>query len=181
MTLSSQPQRSTELMAYLRLLVGEAQRRGGSGWLEYDRLFRAQAAANPAKAWSALDLALFPNSFLAEKYRPARAPPSCEYCLEADHATEDCALAPTSDVVYRKSKEKGQSSESNSVGSCSISGRTVAPTGPVASSCMFVANAAWRGTRQARASRRRRRERRRRSRPSGVFLSLRSRPLWGVG
>ena len=106
-TLSSQPQRSTELMAYLRLLVGEAQRRGGSGWLEYDRQFRAQAAENPTKAWSKLDLlALFLNSFLAEKYRPARAPPSCEYCLEADHATEDCALAPTSEVVYCKSKEK---------------------------------------------------------------------------
>ena len=92
----------------LRLLVGEAQRRGGLGWLEYDRQFRAQAAANPAKAWSKLDLSLFSNSFLAEKYRPARAPPSCEYCLEADHATEDCALAPTSEVVYRKSKQRKQ-------------------------------------------------------------------------
>ena len=81
-------------------------------------------------------------------------------------------------------KRKGLSSASNSIASCSILGKTVAPTGPVASSCIVAANAAWRGTRQARASPRRQHERSRRARPSGVsfffFRSVRSRLLWGV-
>ena len=45
---------------------------------------------------------------MAEKNRPARAPPSCEFYLEADYASEDCALAPKTEGVYRKSKEKGE-------------------------------------------------------------------------
>ena len=33
-----------EMLAYARLLIREAQRHGGRGWLDYDRVFRQQAA-----------------------------------------------------------------------------------------------------------------------------------------
>ena len=37
--LSEHPDRSTQLMAYLRVLVREAQRLGGTGWRAYDHQF----------------------------------------------------------------------------------------------------------------------------------------------
>ena len=35
------------MLAYARLLVREAQRHGGRGWLDYDRIFHQQAALDP--------------------------------------------------------------------------------------------------------------------------------------
>jgi hypothetical protein len=35
------------MLTYARLIVREARRHGGSGWLQYDRVFRQQAAADP--------------------------------------------------------------------------------------------------------------------------------------
>ncbi|XP_062513462.1 uncharacterized protein LOC134189238 [Corticium candelabrum] len=45
------PHRVRELMAYLRMIVPEAQRHGGDGWRSYDVLFRKIAAANFALRW----------------------------------------------------------------------------------------------------------------------------------
>ena len=36
------------MLAYARLMVREAQRHGGLGWLDYDRVFRQQAALDPS-------------------------------------------------------------------------------------------------------------------------------------
>ena len=41
-------------LAYARLIIKEAQRHGGLGWLDYDRAFRQQAAADPAIRWNTL-------------------------------------------------------------------------------------------------------------------------------
>ena len=41
-----------DLMTYGRLILREAQRHGGMGWLEYDRVFRQQAAVERAKSQS---------------------------------------------------------------------------------------------------------------------------------
>ena len=38
-------------LAYARLLIKEAQRHGGLGWLDYDRAFRQQAATDPYLAF----------------------------------------------------------------------------------------------------------------------------------
>ena len=45
------PHRMRDLMAYLRMIVREAQRHGGDGWRSYDVLFWKIAAANFAIRW----------------------------------------------------------------------------------------------------------------------------------
>ena len=104
--LSHQPDRSTELMAYLRVLVREAQRCGGTGWRAYDQQFRMQAGAYPSSAWTSLQTAICGGTFWSSKHAGAKTPVVCDHCLEADHSTEECALAPAADVVYRPSKAK---------------------------------------------------------------------------
>ena len=41
-------------LAYARLIVREALRHGGAGWLDYDRAFRQQAAADPSLRWNTI-------------------------------------------------------------------------------------------------------------------------------
>ena len=43
-----------ERLAYAVLIIREAMRHGGQGWLEYDRLFRQQAALNPTLPWNVI-------------------------------------------------------------------------------------------------------------------------------
>ena len=43
------------MLAYSRLIIREALRHGGSGWMEYDRVFRRQLAINPAMSWNTLE------------------------------------------------------------------------------------------------------------------------------
>ena len=54
---SSDPTTRNQL-AYARLLIKEAQRNGGLGWLHYDRAFRQQAVADPSLAWNTLSQGL---------------------------------------------------------------------------------------------------------------------------
>ena len=42
-------------LAYARLLIREAQRHGGQSWLDYDRAFRQQVAANPSIPWNTIN------------------------------------------------------------------------------------------------------------------------------
>ena len=45
-------------LAYGRLLLREAQRHGGAGWLDYDRVFRQQAALDATLPWNSIHLAI---------------------------------------------------------------------------------------------------------------------------
>ena len=49
---SKHPERVRELLAYQTLIVREARRCGGKGWLTYDWYFRQQVVGNPAADWS---------------------------------------------------------------------------------------------------------------------------------
>ncbi len=42
-------------LTYALLILREARRHGGTGWLEYDRVFRQQAALDPSMQWQELD------------------------------------------------------------------------------------------------------------------------------
>ena len=49
---------SRDRPTYARLIIREAQRHGGQGWLAYDRFFfRQQAALDPSLQWNVLHLA----------------------------------------------------------------------------------------------------------------------------
>ena len=64
---SKQPETFQQLMAYQTLMIQEAWRCGGTGWMAYDSMFRQQAAnAKVALDWSKLNTSLYAVSFMPQ-------------------------------------------------------------------------------------------------------------------
>ena len=80
-----------ERLAYAILLIRESLRHGGSGWLEYDRLFRQQAAIDPTLQWNLIHPGLQATTILAQ--RATGASVFCSLCQDCDHLASNCALA----------------------------------------------------------------------------------------
>jgi len=83
------PERTRDMLAYMRLMVREGHKHGGTGWLKYDRIFRKNNPG-PSASWDVLDpslLTIVPN----QGYSP-RLPG--HHCQELDHRACECALAP---------------------------------------------------------------------------------------
>lgn len=88
---SKYPDRVPNMLAYQTMLVREARRCGGNGWLAYDTAFRQQAAADPLCDWSKLNSSLYPVTFMAQASGRGKC---CPHCLESDHLGDECALSP---------------------------------------------------------------------------------------
>ena len=85
------PERVKKLLAYQTLIVREARRCGGKGWLSYDSYFRQQMAGDwKGEEWGRLNPYFISSTFVA---LGSASWPSCTLCLESDHRDEDCALA----------------------------------------------------------------------------------------
>jgi len=78
------------LLSYARLIICEAQRHSGPGWLEYDEVFRQQAAVNPSLPWNEINSSLHATTILSYRSGPGRF---CSLCHESDHLMSQCALA----------------------------------------------------------------------------------------
>ena len=78
------------MLAYMRLIIREAHRHGGNGWLTYDTVFRRNQQGD-SKPWNVLDPSLH-TAYIAGQGTPPLAP--CKHCNETDHTPEECALAP---------------------------------------------------------------------------------------
>ena len=79
------------ILAHGCIVLQLAQRHSGTGWLEYDRIFRHQAASDPSIPWNVLNPSLMAMTVLAT----SPTGPSntiCPHCQAADHRREDCAL-----------------------------------------------------------------------------------------
>ena len=88
---SKHPERIQKLLSYQTLIVREARRCGGRGWLSYDAYLRQQMAGEwKGDEWGRLNPYLFASTFLAFG-GPHR--PNCTLCLESDHHEDECALA----------------------------------------------------------------------------------------
>lgn len=87
---SSYPERVQELYAYQTMIVREARRCGGKGWLSYDQMFRQHAAVR-ATDWSKLNNSLYATTFLQQQNGRGR---TCVHCMETNHVSNDCSLAP---------------------------------------------------------------------------------------
>ena len=85
------PERFKALMAYQTLMVREARRCGGLGWLTYDTMFRQQAANSTGVDWTKLNTSLYAVTFLQQHSGRGH---TCSHCLETDHEAAACALAP---------------------------------------------------------------------------------------
>ena len=86
---SRRPERCRELWAYQTTIVREARRCGGLGWRSYDARFR-QLAASAEVDWSKVNTSIYAVTFIAQGNRGRM----CRHCLEADHESDTCALAP---------------------------------------------------------------------------------------
>ena len=80
-----------QMLAYARLIIREALRHGGSGWAEYDRVFRRQVAINPTLSWNTLEPSLQAATILGQRSSEGVL---CTICQECDHTANLCALAP---------------------------------------------------------------------------------------
>ena len=85
-----------ELLTYARLIIREALRVGGDGFLTYDRLFREHAAIDKGRTlnWSTLEPGLHQATFIRQAGDNGM---TCTLCKESDHPTRDCALASLKD------------------------------------------------------------------------------------
>ena len=83
------PERTRDMMAYMRLMVREGYKHGGMGWLKYDCIFRKNNPG-PSASWDVLDPSLL-TIVAHQGYSPR--PPS-HHCQELDHSPTECALAP---------------------------------------------------------------------------------------
>ena len=77
-------------LTYARLMIREALRHGGRGWMDYDRLFRQQAALDSSIAWNAINTSLLAATVLGQ--RPSGAGQCCSICHGFDHSQAQCAL-----------------------------------------------------------------------------------------
>ena len=55
------------MLAYGRLLIREANRHDGQGWMDYDRAFRQQVAADPSLPWNTLHPGLQAATILGQR------------------------------------------------------------------------------------------------------------------
>ena len=79
-----------KLLAYQTLIVREARRCGGKGWLVYDRHFQQQVVGDDEADWSRLKQSLYVVTFIAQGEKEKGQ--CCLTCLESDHTEEQCAL-----------------------------------------------------------------------------------------
>ena len=111
------PERVGDMLAYLRLIVREAGKFGGSGWLTYDTVFRRNREGS-STPWNVLDASLH-QVYIANAAGKVVTP--CKHCQEVDHQTSECAVAtllpksqqalqdpPTSSTADRSSLSKGR-------------------------------------------------------------------------
>lgn len=100
------PDRMLQLLAYQTMVVREARRCGGRGWQSYDAMFRQQAAISPSVDWSKLNNSLYSTTFLQQQNGRGR---TCVHCMETDHGSQECALAPFRATRYPQNP-RGESS-----------------------------------------------------------------------
>ncbi len=78
------------MLAYACLVILEAQQHGGRGWLDYDRIFRQQAALDCSLPWNCVHPSIQVTTLLS---RPSGNSSFCSLCRGTDHAAYSCALA----------------------------------------------------------------------------------------
>ena len=77
-------------LAYARLIIREALRHGGAGWLDYDRAFRQQAAVDPSLRWNTLLPGLLASMMLGRG--TGQGALFCTLCRDVDHTRAQYAL-----------------------------------------------------------------------------------------
>ena len=113
------PARMGDMLAYMRLIVREASKFGGNGWLTYDAVFRRnqEGLSTP---WNYIDASLH-QVFIANQQGKVVVP--CKHCYEVDHLSAVCAVA----AVLPKLRESTADTQSTSAAQERISSKGKRP------------------------------------------------------
>ena len=86
-----QPQKVTDLMAYLAIVSKASQKYRWPSWVIYDQHFRMEAAGNPTQSWAKVDPSLYAQCFTGQ----ARTAENwCSHCQGLDHSSLRCPFKP---------------------------------------------------------------------------------------
>ena len=89
------PAKAIELLAYQSIICSASKSMPLHAWLEYDRKFRALAAANPTLQWDQQFSNYWLEAITARPLNPGRWP--CPYCKSTAHYPENCPKFPFQD------------------------------------------------------------------------------------
>lgn len=81
-TIRCQDPLTKDLLTYAQLIIQEARRQGGLGWLSYDTIFRQNVAVLNTANWTTLELGLHASIFVSERDGQGLF---CTFCSEGDH------------------------------------------------------------------------------------------------
>lgn len=84
------PDKLAELFAYQASIVCAECNYEGKRWVAYDRQYYRQALVKQDLNWSVTDLRLYNEAFTGQARPIAR----CNYCLQDDHAANQCLHNP---------------------------------------------------------------------------------------
>ena len=79
------PERVTDMLAYMRIIIREASKFSGTGWLAYDSVFRRNQEGLAAP-WDYLDPSLH-QVYIASQRSKVATP--CKHSHEIDHAASE--------------------------------------------------------------------------------------------
>ena len=85
----SQDPATQHMLAYGQLIIREALRHSGKGWLDYDRVFRKQAALDSSMRWNTLNTGIQASTLVDQT---GGVSTFCTLRREVDHNTSQCAL-----------------------------------------------------------------------------------------
>ena len=83
---TSYPNKTPELMAYLRTIVRAHRSFSGEGWVTYDTCFRRKAAARKSLDWGQVDFTLYNETFTGR----TKSIPRCKFCMSEHHSSTEC-------------------------------------------------------------------------------------------
>ena len=101
------PNLTISRLAYMRNILREANRLGGSGWRTYDYVFRSQAAVDTTMDWAELNPTLALSYLQHTPNSPHLPRIPCSLCQEPDHVSSSCALAPLATPSQHWPPKKG--------------------------------------------------------------------------
>ena len=81
--------KTQDLLTYGRLVVREAQRHGGPGWQEYDKIFRQHAALDSTIKWNELNPSHHASTVMTYRSGTSQC---CTLCRGPNHDAGNCAL-----------------------------------------------------------------------------------------
>ena len=100
------PDKTPQLMSYMRTIVKAQRTFSGEGWVSYDMCFRGKAALSKSLEWGVIDVTLYKKTFTGR----AKALARCCYCSSDIHTSQDCAqsLELSQDHLSAQHRRKGK-------------------------------------------------------------------------